>query len=193
VTAAPARTSFLAVRVEEPALGAVRGMLDTLGDRVPDVRWVRPEGTHVTVAFLGPAGAELQAAVLAAVEPALTPLSAGAVGLGGLGAFPDLRRAQVIWLGVDEGGGELLGGLSRACRAALTAAALPVETRAYHPHCTVGRPRRRWSASQAQALASVGAFGIPPFTATRVVLLESHPSPGGSRYQEVGSVNLRVS
>jgi 2'-5' RNA ligase len=193
VTAAPARTSFVAVRVEEPALSALGGVLDALRGVVPDVRWVRPEGMHITVAFLGPAGIELQAAALTAVEPGLTRLSAGTVGLDGLGAFPDLRHAQVIWMGVDEAGADLLGGIARACRTALTAAALPVETRPYHPHCTLGRPRRRWTTSQAQALSTIHAGRIPPFAASRVVLLESHPGPGGSRYEEVGSVALRLS
>ena len=193
MTTAPARTSFLAVRVEEPALGAAGAVLDALRGLIPDVRWVRPEGLHITVAFLGPAGVELQAAALTAVEPELTRLSAGMVGLDGLGAFPDLRRAQVIWMGVDGAGGDLLGGVARACRTALTAAALPTETRPYHPHCTLGRPRRHWTASQAQALASADPGRIPPFTAARVALLESHPGPGGSRYDEVGSVALRLS
>ena len=193
MTTAPARTSFLAVRVEEPALGAVGAVLEALRGLVPDVRWVRPEGVHITVAFLGPAGVGLQAAALTAVEPELTRLSAGTVALDGLGAFPDLRRAQVIWMGVDGAAGDLLGGMAQACRTALTAAALPVETRPYHPHCTLGRPRRRWTAAQAQALAAVDTGRVPPFAAERVVLLESHPGPGGSRYKEVGSVALRLS
>jgi len=65
-----------------------------------DWRWVKPDAMHLTLAFLG----EVEEGRVAAAERALRRGAEGAPALelaaAGLGAFPDQRRARVLWAGV---------------------------------------------------------------------------------------------
>ncbi|HEY7827833.1 MAG TPA: 2'-5' RNA ligase family protein, partial [Candidatus Limnocylindrales bacterium] len=68
-----------------------------------DVRWIRMDGLHLTLRFLGPTDPgrlpEAEAAVRAAV-PGSAPFE---VGLAGAGVFPNPARPRVLWLGIGRG------------------------------------------------------------------------------------------
>ena len=104
------------------------------------VRWVRPEGIHVTLKFLGD--------VPDAREPELrTALGRAAVGghalplvVGGFGAFPDLDRPRVIWAGFEPDPAlELLQG---RVEHEFVPLGFPSESRPFRPHLTLGRAAR---------------------------------------------------
>lgn len=185
----PPGVSFLAVSVAEPALVAASTLLGGLAAAVPEVRWTRADTLHLTVAFL----AGLDPAAHPAVVEAIAPVAAAAapfdVGLRGLGAFPSSAAARVLWIGVDTGTPELTA-LAVGCRDALAAAGLPFEARPYRPHCTLGRPRARWSAAQSAALRAIPAPVLPRFAASELSLFESRPAPGGAVHSRVESLPL---
>ena len=80
-------------------------------------------------------------------------------------------------------------------RKPLAAAGFEVEDRRYHAHCTLGRPRRGWSdaASAAWAASANGRQEVVGFTASRLVLFESRPAPGGAVYTERSSLQFATS
>jgi 2'-5' RNA ligase len=57
----------------------------------------------------------------------------------GLGLFPERGRPRVLWLGLDLPAPAAR--LQAACETAAVAAGLEPETRAFHPHLTLGRWR----------------------------------------------------
>src|SRR5438045_1222333 len=118
---------FLAVPVEPPALGKAQGLLDTLREQFPDVRWVRPDALHLTVHFFGGIGEEDAARALAAVRPAVESTSAFEMSLDTLGAFPDRGSPRVLWLGTTHDPPQLLR-LATSCREALSQAEFEVES-----------------------------------------------------------------
>jgi 2'-5' RNA ligase len=78
--------------------------------------------------------------------------------------------------------------LAFECRNALAAAGFEVESRRYHAHCTLGRPRVPWTETDtaawvASATAAAGTTEVR-FTARRLVLYESRSAPGGAVYTE---------
>lgn len=99
--------------------------------------WARPEGLHLTLAFLGGIdGTEAVDAVMDAVAPRHRAFALRTAGLGG---FPSPERARVLWLGVEEE--PRLRALAESLRAALSAAGLPFEARPFAPHITLARPK----------------------------------------------------
>jgi 2'-5' RNA ligase len=177
---------FLAVPVLEPALGEAGRVLADLRERVPAVRWARPETLHLTVHFFGRADdAEVQTA-LDAVAPVAQGVAPFDIELNGLGSFPPRGLPRVLWLGAAAPSGELVA-LAERCRAALAAAGFAVETRPFRAHCTLGRPRQPWSAESRAAwnreVARAGSLGVG-FRADRLLLYESVSASGGSIYVE---------
>jgi 2'-5' RNA ligase len=179
---------FLAVPLAEPGLTAVRRLQADLRDRVLDVRWARPETLHLTVHFFGDVGAERAAAALEVVAPIVERSSGFEVILDRLGSFPPHAIPKVLWLG-PSAEVKSLTALALRCRAALSAANFDADKRPYNPHCTLGRPRLRWSAGARTAWAAATRDHVDiRCTASRLVLYESRSAPGGAVYTEHASL-----
>jgi RNA 2',3'-cyclic 3'-phosphodiesterase len=180
---------FLAVPVAEPALAATQLLLAELRERVPGVRWARPETLHITVHFFGQIDEDRASMALELVTPIADRTAAFAVVLDRLGAFPEKGIPRVLWLGPARDVAPLTA-VALECRTVLATAGFEVEDRRYHAHCTLGRPRNPWSADARVAWVAATADDQvnPPFTASRLVLYESRPAPGGAIYTERSSL-----
>jgi 2'-5' RNA ligase len=165
------RRAFLAV-VPPPSARAWADSAATSAERlVPDLRWTRLEQRHVTVQFLGPvADSALVAEFVADAVRLREPFT---LTLGGGGAFPDPRRASVLWLGVREG-------LDALTDLALSVSSRSNEGRPFRAHLTLARadtPR-----DLRQAIAALDACGeSEPWTVDEVVLFDSD----GSQHTEL--------
>ncbi len=110
-----------------------------LPDGARDVRWVRLDGLHLTLRFLGPTEPER-------IEPTIVAIdrvgrSAGGpfeIELAGAGSFPAGRRPRTIWIGLT-GGQEALAELAAVTEAALVDAGWQPEPRPFRPHLTLAR------------------------------------------------------
>lgn len=104
-----------------------------------DVRWVRLDGLHLTLRFLGPTEAERIAPTIAAVEAAATT-SGGPIEieLSGAGTFPPGRRPRTLWVGVTRGG-EALAELAARTQEALVDAGWEPDGRPFRAHLTLAR------------------------------------------------------
>ncbi len=88
----------LPARDAREALGPVQEELNRFS-RI--LKTVEPENYHITLKFLGDTGESALASLrddFRALDPGLPAIP---FTLGGLGAFPDLRRARVVWCGLD--------------------------------------------------------------------------------------------
>ncbi len=106
-----------------------------------EIRWGRPIGYHITVAFLGNTYPQVIGAIRDRLQPKIAALPRFSYGLRGFGAFPRTDNARVLWAGVHEPEGNL-GELARTCSQELTELGFRFESRPYHPHVTVGRLKR---------------------------------------------------
>ena len=116
---------------------AVRAMPLPFGAR--DVRWVRLDGLHLTMRYLGPTAADRVAPAMAAVEAAAVaapgPID---IELSGTGTFPSARRPRTLWIGISRGH-EALVGLAQGTEAALVGAGWEPEPRPFRAHLTLAR------------------------------------------------------
>jgi 2'-5' RNA ligase len=123
--------------------------------------------------------------VIAATREGATDRPAFGATFGTPGAFPDARRARVLWLGLSQGA-ETLSALAGALEQALLARGFPAAERAFSPHLTLGRvrrPERDWGARLGEVAAGLEDGWAPPFTVDRVAVVHSTLSPGGSIYR----------
>jgi 2'-5' RNA ligase len=174
--------AFVAVVPPPPVLDAVAS---ALGE--PDVagaRFTRREQWHVTLQFLG------NRVELDDVADALAALAlrAGAVRLGGFGAFPNERRGRVLWLGVAEGA-PFLAQLAAAVGVLLGPRGYPPEDRAQHPHVTLARCKVPTDLRATVAALRPDPVG-PEWLVGDVVLYESLTRSTGARYMERARFSL---
>jgi 2'-5' RNA ligase len=148
------------------------------------VRWVDLAGAHLTLKFLGetdraqvaPIGAALRA-VAGRHRPVL-------LHTGAPGAFPNPRRARVLWLGLT-GALDQLTALQRDVDDTLAALGFPRETRPFSPHLTLGRVREGARPPDAASLAATFAEiqdAATPLPVESIRLMRSELGRGGARY-----------
>jgi len=87
-------------------------------------RWVRPEGIHLTLKFLGDVPADQIDTIAQAIRDATAGVARFRVSFGGLGCFPNTRFPRVIWIGVEDPEGTLLR-LQQAVETNLSALGYP--------------------------------------------------------------------
>ena len=157
---------------------------------VPSVTPIAVERLHVTLCFLG---ATLPTQ-LSPIESALAEVARGVrpfeLLLKRVGAFPDERTPDTVWLGVA---GELteLEKLAVAVGRALAPLGFPLSPRAFQAHVTLSRIRsapdgvRLLSALREAFVAPVG-----PMRVESIALFRSETLPEGPRYTELASFPL---
>ena len=111
---------FVAV-FRRPRSSAPRFAQDAL--RRPDdrVSWVKLENLHYTMRFIGEVGEDGARRVAAAADEAASDVAAFEAVLGGLGAFPNARRARAVGVAhrgrrAAEGAGAIARGSARPPR-----------------------------------------------------------------------------
>ena len=161
--------------------------------RIEGLRAVRPEGVHLTLKFLGDVPESRLDEVARAVSATVAGHRPFDISTGDFGAFPNTRRPQVLWVGV-EGRLEPLLRLQADVDAALGALGFPTETRPYHPHLTLARLDRRMPAAARRAaldaLESTGLAAGMHIPVRSVSLVESILGRGGARYARLAEARL---
>ena len=185
---------FFAVPVPVAARAEVGALMQRVqadvGDGTARIRWVRVEGLHLTLRFLGPTP-KSSLPPLVAGEDAVARLAAPfEVVLHGGGAFPSLARPRTLWVGLVDGADELAA-LSRDLTAAAEGCGLHVETKPFAPHLTVGRTDGlRHGPSAAQALEAAARDLEVRFEVDRIGLFRSILGDGPARYEQVHEARL---
>ena len=187
--------TFIATAISTEAHRVLEEAAGRLRQDIPQgVGWVRPEGIHLTLKFLGNIRPEIVDRVLDSLAAPATMSAPFQLGLSGLlGVFPNRRRPRVLWAGID---GELaaLSALQEAVEEAMKNLGFSPEERPYSPHLTLGRVRRGVSdATLAKISSSVTAaqlLAAQPWQVDSFHLFQTDLKPSGSVHTVLGSVTL---
>lgn len=191
----PGRRLFVAVPLPEDAAAAIVSIVDAVrGQALPagmrDVRWVRLDGLHLTLRFLGPTPDDR-------IEPTADAVRAAAAGspplrlaIAGSGTFPPGPRPRTLWLGIADGT-DAMSRLSDRASAALAGAGWPLDGRPFRAHLTLAR-------SDGMAAGPLVAARLEAAIADRSIvaqidrigLFESVTGGGPARYVPVAEARL---
>ena len=173
------------------ALTALQDALRRQG--APPVRWVRPEGIHLTLKFLDSVPAQRVTNISVALAPTVQGIRPLKLSLGSLGAFGGRRGTRVVWVGVD-GDVERVAELQRRVEAALERLGFPAENRPFSPHLTLGRvPDHVGGAERERLWDLTKALVAPeaaPVTIRELSLMRSILGPGGAVYERLAAFPL---
>ncbi|HEX7119320.1 MAG TPA: RNA 2',3'-cyclic phosphodiesterase [Longimicrobiales bacterium] len=181
---------FLAINLPDREREAVYGAAAPLREVGLPVRWVETESLHVTLKFLGWVRPEHVGRVERAMAEAAAKTQPFEMSIGGLGAFPSLRRPRVIWLGVEAT--PPLRCLKHDLEWQFAPLGYEREVRAFQPHITLGRAGRDAAAGEFRDLealcARVDHRAVVPVD--RIDLMRSELSRAGARYERIASAAL---
>ena len=184
----PGIRSFVAVDLAAPVRQAVGDLQSQLARINADVRWVRAEGLHVTLKFLGSVEAPRLERVHEAVVAAVGQQPALHVRVRGLGAFPGWRRPRVVWVGLHGVG---LAEIAACIDDALVPLGFEREQRSFTPHLTLGRVNspRGWPRLEEVCKAHLDDdFGESDIDA--VTIYRSTLQRGGAVYTSLWTIPL---
>lgn len=179
--------TFVALNLPQVERARLHDALAPLRDRGLPVRWVAAEALHVTLRFLGDTEADAVPHIDRVLAEAAARRSPLTLEIAGLGAFPSLRRANIIWIGVGQN--PALNALQKHLEPALSRLGFPRETRPFRPHITVGRIRGDSRAIDIDRIRELVDYSASVEVAT-VDLMQSHQSSAGSRYELLVSRRL---
>lgn len=158
------------------------------------VTWVKPENIHLTLFFLGDILLERQPPIEAALSVVARHARPFTFSVQGAGAFPNLSRPRVIWVGLEEPTGQLAL-LHLAVNEAIANVGFQPEERRFSPHLTLGRIRQRALREDAQAVgeavrrAEVGRLG--DVTVEELILFRSVLKSSGAEYTPLARYTIK--
>jgi 2'-5' RNA ligase len=186
--------SFIAIELPEEAksgLGKLRKELER--NEQTFVKWVNPEGIHLTLKFLGNIPFKQVAEITEAMEGAAQGISPFYLEISGLGAFPNLKQPRVLWVGISGELDKLLG-LQRNIDSALSPLGFTKEERPFVPHLTLARIRERASPGERRAfgelVVSTSFEDKYHIAADAINLMRSQLTPAGAIYTRLSLVGL---
>jgi len=144
--------AFIAIELPDSVKAALSGLQERLrrGGPAP-VKWVEPDGMHLTLKFLG----NVAVSVIPDVERAIAESAQRGhpfrLSLGRPGAFPNLRAPRVVWVGI-EGDTATLASLQESVERGVVTLGFAREKRGFSAHLTLGRVRDRASAADTRRL-----------------------------------------
>lgn len=191
----PGRRIFIAAPLPDAATAAIAELVDRVrAAGVPgggrDVRWVRLDGLHLTLRFLGPTLEDRVEAARAAVQVAAAAAEPFDLAIGGAGTFPSAGRPRALWLGVRDGA-EALAGVAAQVDEALVGAGWPAETRPFRAHLTLARADGVPAGSAiGTRLVDAAATLLVAFRVERIGLYESLTGGGPARYAPLELVEM---
>lgn len=186
---------FLAIEVPDAVREALTGPLEALQPLHDALRINPPERMHLTMHFLG----HLPRPVVEQLPPELAAVVVRHHRLRltaqGVGAFPAVARARVLWAGITGPDLPRLNALQGELGDELRTAGLTVEGQRFHPHLTLGRVRRPLKGQERTLLREwsarwdAAAFGDVPVDQVR--LLRSQLGAGPPRYTTLATFDLQ--
>jgi len=178
---------FVAVELSDEQRLALSSVIGELKKTGSDVKWVEVENLHVTLKFIGEVDEGRIGELKGELSSALSGKKQFAMGLRGVGCFPDWEYIKVVWAGIDEGAEELAGlakaldGLGFGRR----------DTRGFKTHVTFGRVKSaRGKDALVARMRGLSGKGFGSAEVAEVKLKKSVLTPKGPIYSDVAVFKL---
>ncbi|MEE9520593.1 MAG: RNA 2',3'-cyclic phosphodiesterase [Dehalococcoidales bacterium] len=157
------------------------------------VKWVDPDGIHLTMKFLGNIAVDRVEGITRAMEEAVRGISPFQLKVKELGVFPNFKRVQVAWVGLT-GEVDKLAQLQKRIESNLTPLGFAPESRPFAPHLTLARLRAQTSPDEkqrfGQLIANTTFEAAHTIEVDAINLMKSQLTREGAIYSQINSIRL---
>jgi len=174
--------TFIAIKIPDIVKSELIQITDKLKSSRADLKWVKPEGIHLTLKFLGNIDEQKATEVKEVLNKVVKAEVPFEIRLEGLGAFPKPASPRVIWAGVKEGAQNTIN-LAKNLEEQLEKIGFEKERRSFHPHLTLGRLRSPQNKGKLSNLLESTKFKSSSIIkVARLNLIQSTLTPTGAIY-----------
>lgn len=165
--------------------------LDKLTREGRSIRWVKPEGMHLTLKFLGEITGEKVREIENILKAITGKYKSFVLNFKGTGSFPPgSRNPRVLWVSIEEV--ETLKALQLHLEGELEKLGFPREGRKFHPHLTLGRVKIPSHIRETLSLLEKNKdtnFG--EMQAKKLTFFQSILKPSGAEYSALSEFELK--
>lgn len=181
---------FLAVNLPKKEKDRIYRSARPLRERDVPVQWIDAEHYHLTLKFLGPVRAERLDAIEEVMQKVADNTQAFAGSIAGFGAFPTIRRPEMLWAGIEAT--PEMRCLKQDLEWGLADLGFERETRAFHPHIALGRATGEGGAGAFRGVDDLVAemSHSGEFMVRSIDLMQSKADRSGPRYTVLRSTRL---
>ncbi|MFI5229860.1 MAG: RNA 2',3'-cyclic phosphodiesterase [Gemmatimonadales bacterium] len=182
---------FLAINLPSEIRREVSAATAMVRAAASELAWVDDERLHFTLKFLGEASEERVPELQASLAGVAGRHRELVMSLGGVGAFPNFRRARVVWLGVSQE--PRLELLHHDVETSCERLGFEIEARPFRPHVTLARVKHAPGEERLRALARAAKQTDyrTDFIVRSIDLMQSTPAGGALAYTTLVSAPLR--
>ncbi len=187
--------SFIAIELpDELKLALSQLELELKSGKQPWVKWVDTKNIHLTLKFLGNISTDRVSEITKAMEEATQGIPPFHLEVRSLGVFPNLKRVQVVWVGIS-GEVEKLVRLQQCIESNLAHLGFTPESRPFTPHLTLARLRNQASLEErqkfGQLIASTRFEAAHTIKVEAINLMRSQLTREGAIYSLISSARLK--
>jgi len=179
--------SFIAFDIDNElvlrSFSEVQGMLLNTG---ADLKLVKPQNIHITMRFLG----DISSSMVDSIHEEMKKISFNLfdVEIKGLGAFPSLRYARVVWAGIRKGADELKN-IFDQLEPRLQGVGFRPDPKGFSPHLTIARVKTgRNKAELARCVQDLADYEFGVVRVNCLKLEKSVLTPRGPIYSTLREV-----
>ena len=183
--------SFIAIDCDENLKENISSLLRRLDSGKGNIRWIRNQGMHLTLKFLGDITDKQLEAINHELKISIKPFEPFALSLKGTGSFPPSTRfPKVLWVGVEDN--RILNSLQQEIEQSLFNLGFPKEKRQYHPHLTLGRVKKKDGLEPIlSAIQQSKEEFFGKMTVEHVTLFKSTLQPSGAEYTVLSEFSIK--
>ncbi len=181
--------AFIAVDIGNEIREKLDGLQRKLKKTHANVRWVKSQNIHLTLAFLGDLPIEKLPPLKSALDGSLLGMEPFELEAAGTGFFGRPSRPRVVWAGIADC--PPLMELQRRTVDALQASGIEFDDKPFSPHLTLGRIKAPNHTES--LLTKLEKYKNEPLGKTRideVQLIQSQLKPHGAEYTVLHRVPL---
>jgi 2'-5' RNA ligase len=190
-TSGKKRRIFFALPVEIGDLEPLQPLINTLKDNAATVKGVKPSNFHITLKFLGSVDEDTCNAVIERFTGITTPGQRILYSIRGIGAFPTVKKASIIWLGIYSETEKIIS-IQKTIESLSEEFGFEREKRKFKPHVTIGRIKKG-KRPPLELISYIENNRGTLYTESEfktIVLYESVLSPQGPAYHALKTIDL---
>ena len=175
---------FIAIEIPQPIQALLKDVQTRLQSKIRRASWTKSGNFHLTLKFLGDVRSETVDRVSTVIQDVADVQTSFPIEFGGIGAFPNLYRPRVIWVGVKQGA-SIVSRLAKTVNLELKHLGFPIDSR-FHPHLTLARLRTPMNLEPLKSvLRQYDTIDSTVVNVKEITVMRSQLRPNGAVYTPV--------
>lgn len=181
---------FIALEIPEESKPQFKDVQETIKKLVPNFKPSFADKLHLTIAFVGEQPDDLKDQLIEVIKKSVDEVPPFSITPAYLDGFPELHRANVLWIGV-KGDIDKLFLVRHRIKDGLMSLQLNVDERRFIPHIALGKISDfSISPYQEEEFEKIEKISFKPISVTSIKLFESIPNEGFHKHNTLAEIKL---